>query len=361
MRILFVTRKFPPSVGGMEVFAEELAQALRQRCPEFTLVKPDPPIIGRPGPLALLRFLLQAARAMRREAKHADIALFGDAVLTPLAWLAKRMTRGRIATVVTAHGNDVYFASRRSPAALAYRTMLRMFAGSADLLIANSSDTRGAAAALGFRRSTVVPLATTPTDQTPVAHPAPKAILFAGRLIQYKGLGWFIGEVMPHVDPEIELRVAGPEWDAAELAALKRCQRARYLGTLPRAALPELRSCCIACIMPNLPASLSGQNEGFGLSALESAAVGIPVVASNLGGLAEAVVDGVTGFLVPALDAKAFAERINAIAQWSDAERGRFAAGARAMIAERFTWARVADDYLSQCTGLLQQRAPVRA
>ncbi len=361
MRILFVTRKFPPSVGGMEVFAEELARSLRQQCPDLKVFTPDPPIIGRPGLLTLLRFLLKASLAIRREARDSDIVLFGDSALTPLAWLAKIHTRGSAATVVTAHGNDVYYASRRKIGSVFYWLVLRIFSRHADLLVANSLDTQRAADALGFKRSTVVHLATRLSARIPAPYPAAKNILFAGRLIRYKGLGWFVNEVMPRVDPTIGFVVAGPEWDATEMQALRQCPRARYLGVRSRESLPELRTECIACIMPNLPPSMSEQNEGFGLSALESAAVGIPVVASNVGGLAEAVVDGVTGYLVPPLDAAAFAERINLIARWSDEQRNQFATGARAMIAERFTWERVADDYLAQFTALLQRRAPVRA
>ena len=50
--------------------------------------------------------------------------------------------------------------------------------------------------------------------------------------------------------------------------------------------------------------------EGLGLSAMEAAACGIPVVASRVGGLVEAVNDGITGFLVPARDHRALADAL---------------------------------------------------
>lgn len=356
MRILFVTRKFPPSVGGMEVFAQELARALADRQSDLAVFKPDPPIIGRPGPLALLGFLARAARAVFIAAPRIDVLLLGDGVLTPLAWIARLRARARVVTVVAVHGNDVYYALRHTPTGSFYRRVLKHFARRVDLLIANSNDTRHVAGALGFRRRVTIHLATGLGDDVLVANPPTKSILFAGRLIRYKGLGWFVREVMPLVDPRVTLWIAGPQWDAEEMGAITRCPRARYLGTLPRNALPKLRGECIACIMPNLPARLGGQDEGFGLSALESAAAGVPVVAANVGGLPDAVVDGVTGFLVPALDAPAFAQRINAIAGWTVDERLRFAGAARRMIAQRFTWERVAGDYCAQFEERLRAR-----
>ena len=348
MRILFVTRKFPPSVGGMEVFAEQLAAALQQECSGFRLFKPDPPIIGRPGPATLLRFLVKASLQIWREARTVDIVLLGDALLTPLVWLAKLSTRGTVATVVTAHGNDLYYAGRPGPGSVIYRVMLRFFSRYADLLIANSSDTRKAAVALGFRHTSRIPLATRLPQK---AEPPPTrrdAILFAGRLIHYKGLAWFISEVLPKVAAHVKLLVAGPAWDSEELLAVEICPRAVYLGNLSQEELAQLRLQVIACIMPNLPARLTTQNEGFGLSALESAAAGTPVVAAKVGGLAEAVVDGVTGFLVDPMHADDFAARINDILGWGQDRREQFAQTARQTIQERFTWNRVADDYMAE-------------
>jgi glycosyltransferase involved in cell wall biosynthesis len=57
-------------------------------------------------------------------------------------------------------------------------------------------------------------------------------------------------------------------------------------------------------VQPNIP--VSGDIEGFGLVTVEAAMRGLPVVASELEGIAEAVVDGVTGLLLPPADTEAW-------------------------------------------------------
>lgn len=55
---------------------------------------------------------------------------------------------------------------------------------------------------------------------------------------------------------------------------------------------------------------MPSRSEGWGLAALEAMAAGLPVIASNTGGLAEIVEDGKTGWLIPPADAAALADAI---------------------------------------------------
>jgi glycosyltransferase involved in cell wall biosynthesis len=84
--------------------------------------------------------------------------------------------------------------------------------------------------------------------------------------------------------------------------------------------------------------------ESFGLGAVEAMACGRPVVATRVGGLSDAVVDGRTGFLVEARDTDALADRLFAYAD----DRGLLAvhgAAARERAAERFDIERCAAEY----------------
>src|ERR1039458_8862953 len=92
----------------------------------------------------------------------------------------------------------------------------------------------------------------------------------------------------------------GPNRQAVEKLAQKLgvANRCRFTGLCPHSdVLKELADSSVSVI--------PSRAEAFGFVALESMAVGLPVIASNTGGLAEVIRDGVDGFLVPPGDAQA--------------------------------------------------------
>jgi glycosyltransferase involved in cell wall biosynthesis len=102
---------------------------------------------------------------------------------------------------------------------------------------------------------------------------------------------------------------------------------------------------------------LSSHEEGFSNAILEGMRAGLPMIVTDVGGNAEAVLDGETGLVVPARDPAAFAAAILHLV--SDGElRRRLADHARRRIEERFTLAACVDAYDAMYRGLLAGQVP---
>jgi len=101
-----------------------------------------------------------------------------------------------------------------------------------------------------------------------------------------------------------------------------------FLGR--RESVADLLSISDVCV-------LSSKAEGFSNSILEYMAAGRPVVATDVGGAREAIVEGGTGHIVPAGDDQTMAERITALL--TRAGRSSMGDEGRKIVQERFSLA----------------------
>jgi len=90
-------------------------------------------------------------------------------------------------------------------------------------------------------------------------------------------------------------------------------------------------------------AGLTSLNEGTPVALIEALAAGRPVVATNVGGVADVVKDGVNGYLVAPADVQAFALRLADLVKDS-AKRSEFGFSGRQMVRERFSRERLVRD-----------------
>jgi len=165
--------------------------------------------------------------------------------------------------------------------------------------------------------------------------------VYLGRLKKYKRVDIVIRAFARVGVPTATLEIAGVGDYRASLERLVESlgltSRVKFLGFVPEEGKARLLRRAWA-------STLASPKEGWGISNLEAAACGTPVIAANAPGVRESVVDGVTGFLVPPNDSHAMAAAMRRLVE-SPALAGRLGAGGR-RFAEGFTWDRAAGDTL---------------
>lgn len=140
-------------------------------------------------------------------------------------------------------------------------------------------------------------------------------ILGISRLVPRKGFDTVIkavAQLAPH-RPKLRLVIASTGRDEDRLKKLAEESRApvTFLGRVPHDDLPALYGCADVFSMMCRNRWGGLEQEGFGIVFVEAAACGVPQIAGDSGGAAEAVLDGVTGYVMPnPEDASGLAARI---------------------------------------------------
>lgn len=165
--------------------------------------------------------------------------------------------------------------------------------------------------------------------------PNRRTVLYPGRPTLVKGAG-VLARAIPTVlqrFPEAEfVFTGGGAEDFLRLATLPAAAatHVRFLGYLPYDQLPRVFAAADLAIAPTY-------YEDFPIRILESLASGVPVVASDVGGIREVVTTGRTGALVPPGDPAALADAIVDLLQ-DDDRRARLGAAGRERIVDEFSW-----------------------
>lgn len=341
--VYFVSRKWPPAMGGMETYSLRLSQELKRHADVETIVLPGNADGSVPGAGALLAFGVRTA-ARLLFSKAAEVVQIADMASWPLGLVARiRAPRSRI--VLTAHGTDVSYAFGPTLRQKLYRLYMRACAlcFAKSVVICNSEATCDMVRALGFTEPRRVVLGSDIGFQA--AAGTSKRILFAGRLIPSKGCRWFVENVLSSLPEGVELDVAGTCTDPQESQVLHH-PRVNHLGNLSQETLARRFSEALCVVVPNIEPDdpQHPSFEGFGLVAAEAASAGGVVLAAYHSGLRDAVIDGKTGFHLPSGDAQAWIAKINEVIAWSTKERTRFKRHASEQAQAHYNWARVAQE-----------------
>ena len=128
---------------------------------------------------------------------------------------------------------------------------------------------------------------------------------FGDKLASYQILGHALSHLLD-LPWSLEVIGDGPARCAVEDALYPLGGRVTWAGEIGPTEISGRLASADLCVWPAL-------NEAFGMALLEAQASGVPVVAGAAGGVSEIVVHGVTGLLVPAGDAPAFAQAVRSL------------------------------------------------
>jgi glycosyltransferase involved in cell wall biosynthesis len=359
MRILFVSRAYPPVTGGIENQNYELSVWL----PRLTETRTIANTRGKKFlPLFLPYALVKTAWLMRQY----DVLLLGDGVLAIVGWFIKQLyPRKTVISIV--HGLDITYTS-----SLYQSLWIRRFLPKLDRLIAVGNETLRAGVARGIPEEKFVFIPNgVDTEKYFKPHTREELgkilgesiegkhiLLTSGRLAKRKGVAWFIEHVLPKLPENVHYVVAGagPGKDHILTTIQKSGMetRVKMLGYVSDETRDILFNTCDLFIQPNI--RIEGDMEGFGISVIEAASCELPVIASKLEGLKDAIIDGKNGFLVEPENAEAYVTKITELLNRDD-YRKEFGKQARQFVIEHYRWDKIARQYLQIMQNILGENS----
>ena len=361
MPSLLVTNDFPPKVGGIQTYLWELWRRLpADEVTVYTTSQSGDAAFDAAQAFPVLRtkrrvLLPTAALAARidtlaREVK-ADVILLDPAL--PLGALGPRLRAAPY--VVVLHGAEITVPGRLPGSRPLLRRVLR---GAAGVVSAGCYPAREAVRAAGRPLAGLLvppgvdvdrfrPLDGAAGSEVRRRFGLPEAaplVLGVSRLVPRKGFDVLI-DAVARLDPSVHLVLAGAGRDRTRLARRAASaglgSRFRLLGRVSDEQLPGLYGCADVFGMCCRERWGGLEAEGFGIVFIEAAACGVPAVAGRSGGAAEAVDDGLTGFVVDPGDVGAVAGALDALL--ADPElRARLGTAARVRAVEGFAYDKLA-------------------
>jgi len=307
-------------------------------------------VVGKPWIHSLRRFWFRSVRDAPWEISHRELHRLKqildekEAQLLHIYFghiavhLLPLILHWRHPTVVSFHGADVMVELDRPH----YRAATREMLAAARLVIVRSESLAQALRELGCPNEklrlhrTGIPLRELPLQERPWPNDGTWKILQAGRLIEKKGFTTSLRAfaVFHRKNPAAVLTIAGEGPMLHELRALAGelgvANRVRFVGFLSQEQLREEFYRSHIFLHPS-ELGADGNQEGVPNSMLEAMASGLPVFATNHGGIPEAIERGVSGVLVNERDHDALGQ---ALIDWTARPHdldGLAQAGARAV------------------------------
>jgi phosphatidylinositol alpha-1,6-mannosyltransferase len=345
LRVLVLTPDFPPVPGGIQVLVERVVRnAARLEPRVMTLAAPGAEEFDRHEPFDVrrVRSLLgsrRASNALLNAAALAEAWRFRPGVVLSAHIVMAPATRA-IGDVLGAPA--VQYLHADEAAARARLTAFAVRKSAAVVVVSKHTQRLALEAGADPARIHLIPPGVDVPERVRSDHDARSVVLTVARLRdEYKG-----HEILLAALPLICERVPDLLWvvvgDGPLRPRLERraaeqglAEHVRFLGAVPDDERDDwFRRAHVFAMPSRVPPG--GGGEGFGIAYMEASAHELPVVAGNVGGALDAVVDGETGLLVDPTDPRAVADAVAGLLE--DSERAAALGQKGAARARHFAW-----------------------
>lgn len=374
MRILQVSKLYPPKIGGVERVVQQIAEGLNDKTEMQVLVCQEKGKgcdevyegvkVHRSGSLGVFLSMplsFSFIRDVRKFSKNADIIHFH--MPFPLADLAFFLSGYKGKVVIWWHMEIV----RQKKAMALYRPMMMKFLERADLImVATEGHVKGSDVLQQFKDKIVaIPfglddafleksLAAIEKEKGVARTSTATNFLFIGRLVYYKGCDVLLEAFAKMENKEAHLTLVGGGPMKEELETMAKTygieSRVHLLGSIPYDDLLQQIAECDVFVLPS-----SERTEAFGIVQIEAMAYGKPVINTNLPtGVPYVSLHGKTGLTVEPKDVKGLSDAMDRLANDADL-RQKFGKSARKRVEDEYKLSSVLDRIYAQYEKVLEK------
>jgi glycosyltransferase involved in cell wall biosynthesis len=355
LKILFLSRRYPPSVGGIQTHCFNLFNRLQSNH-TIKLIA-----LGNQSLLHLAWFVPYTflASFIHILFNRVDVVYFSDGVICCLAPFLRPFTRARF--VVTVYGLEMTYATP------IFSSLMRWGVSVCEKVPVISEKTRevSIAAEVPSDKIDIIYLGIDPPTVSDerreelkkqferdhgIKLGEDKVLINFGRQVPRKGIANFLERGMPLLDADIKFIVSGSGPDSERIRQVRDeqgLQERVLLEWLDNDVLAMLRGEADLFLMPNIP--YPNDVEGFGIAQLECMHDGTPAIVFAVDALVESVRRG--GYCIPANDYQAFADQIHAFYKLSPEHRAAIEQEAKEYVRTEYTWDKTAEQYIQVFKG----------
>ena len=348
LKICFVSTDFPPTLGGVASHAYELSKALVGLGHEVhvitSLVDYSTAFEIMDGvSVHRLKILWQKpfynwglSKGLKAFLKHHPMDLIHVHGLRPL-----ESTKNLNVPIVFTNHTSGFLKRLEKPTLFQFRLKSRM--NHIAMVLAPSYELCDATVKVGFTGP--VHFVSNGVDTSKFKSkdlsnlPKVKTFILARRLVEKNGVVVFAKALTLVKNPNFKVLIAGVGSEQKQMQEIFTAagieSKVTFVGAVKNSDMPSIYQKADYSILPSF-------YEATSITGLESMASGLPLIGTNVGGIPYLIKEGETGFLVPAHDAKALAEKIDQVLAFDDQKYIQLSEASAHRAQQKFDWSVIA-------------------